>query len=185
MSTWDLAALSAVKEIVEFARKRVPNPSLELLRQEMDSVIDNCFAGAQPVSDEEWIVLGATAFALGDVLGLVQDSDGDFCIKTARFVAGKQRDYGTENISRFGSTGIIVRMHDKVARLENLRGRSTPPANETLNDTIMDMVGYAIVGILWARGSFFWPLADEKLMTVAESDQAQKIRRVISSKSHV
>ena len=40
MSTWDLAALSAVKQIVNEARTSIKEPSVDLLRGRMDALID-------------------------------------------------------------------------------------------------------------------------------------------------
>lgn len=57
----------------------------------------------------------------------------------------KQADYGHENILAFGLVGVAVRMHDKIARLENLLNNKKEPANETIVDTYMDLVGYATI----------------------------------------
>lgn len=75
-------------------------------------------------------------------------------------VIGKQRDYGTGNIARYGLTGLAVRINDKVERLLNLLGSDREPSNESVADTWLDVVGYAIVGLLLARNHFFLPLAD-------------------------
>jgi hypothetical protein len=56
-------------------------------------------------------------------------------------------DYGHNNIQRFGLDGLIVRIHDKIARLENLTERdSGSPNHESINDTFTDIVGYCIIG---------------------------------------
>lgn len=34
----------------------------------------------------------------------------------------KQQDYGSKNISKFGTFGVLVRLSDKIERLKNLRG---------------------------------------------------------------
>lgn len=74
----------------------------------------------------------------------------------------KQHDYGTQNITAFGDLGIAVRLSDKIARLKNLRQRSA--LNESLVDTLIDIVGYYVVSTMLNDGSFFneeLGLADE------------------------
>lgn len=73
----------------------------------------------------------------------------------------KQMDYGHENISRFGRQGLIVRVHDKIARLNNLLKRKHGPQNESIDDTYLDIVGYASIGMMWERGWFHLELTLE------------------------
>ena len=74
----------------------------------------------------------------------------------------KQHDYGHMNIQRFGIEGIIVRMHDKIARLENLSMRSYDMGDEALNesteDTIIDLVGYCIIACMYSFGIWMLPM---------------------------
>ena len=70
----------------------------------------------------------------------------------------KQRDYGPENIRRFGRQGLMIRLHDKVARLENLDGGGRGPENESVIDTFLDIIGYCTIGIMWERDEFLLPL---------------------------
>lgn len=55
----------------------------------------------------------------------------------------------------------MVRMHDKVARLENLLLQldgGGKPENETIQDNLLDVVGYATIGIMWESMTFLLPL---------------------------
>jgi hypothetical protein len=70
----------------------------------------------------------------------------------------KQHDYGHENIQRFGRAGLMVRVHDKVARLENLIGNNAKPNNESIQDNVMDVIGYSAIGIMWESGTFLLEL---------------------------
>jgi hypothetical protein len=80
----------------------------------------------------------------------------------ARTVVNKQKDYGPENISKFGMWGIVVRLHDKIARLDNLLSKKRSGFNsvndETVYDTLMDIVGYSTVAIMWTNSWFRLPL---------------------------
>lgn len=77
-------------------------------------------------------------------------------------VIRKQNDYGPENISKFGMWGLIVRLHDKIARFENLmsskRKATNAVSDETVYDTLLDIVGYSTVALLWTNGWFLLPL---------------------------
>ena len=70
----------------------------------------------------------------------------------------KHQDYGPLNIANApggAMNGLLVRMHDKMARLENLyyKGDNTPNY-ESLEDTFIDMANYAIIGLLVQRGQW-------------------------------
>lgn len=77
------------------------------------------------------------------------------------FYAGKQRDYGPENINRFGFKGIEIRMWDKVARLENLNSKHREPKFESVVDTYDDMLGYCLIALMLMDGTFMLPLESE------------------------
>jgi hypothetical protein len=72
----------------------------------------------------------------------------------------KQKDYGPENIARFGNIGLLIRMHDKIARLENILAKTknnfntainvNSVSNETIIDTLIDIVGYSAIAIMWS-----------------------------------
>ena len=73
----------------------------------------------------------------------------------------KQQDYGPLNISHApggAMNGLRVRMHDKLARLNNLIDTSNTPNYESIEDTLIDLANYAIIGLLVQRGQ--WEGAD-------------------------
>lgn len=78
-----------------------------------------------------------------------------------RTLIKKQKDYGPENISRFGLNGIVIRTHDKVARLENLKAKNSNGQNESFDDTLLDIIGYSAVAIMWINGTFLYPMKDD------------------------
>jgi hypothetical protein len=84
----------------------------------------------------------------------------------AETVARKQRDYGPNNVSKFGVSGLVVRIHDKIARLDNLlsssRNGQNSVKNETVFDTLLDIVGYSTVSLLWVNGWFLTPMSIDK-----------------------
>lgn len=69
----------------------------------------------------------------------------------------KHRDYGPKNISLAPGgalNGLRVRMHDKLARINNLIDNNTEPKHESLEDSFKDMANYAIIGLLVLRGQW-------------------------------
>lgn len=85
-------------------------------------------------------------------------------------VISKQHDYGHDNILWGGREGIVIRAHDKVARIKNLRERAAKttsnvfigpgtPLNESIEDSWRDIVGYALIGYMLESGTFELPLA--------------------------
>ena len=69
----------------------------------------------------------------------------------------KQASYGPGNISAFGEKGCVVRMSDKMQRLIRLvwEDRTNPLADETVDDTYLDMACYALIAILVRKNK--WP----------------------------
>lgn len=76
-----------------------------------------------------------------------------------RTICQKQHDYGHDNILWAGEDGLLVRMHDKTARIRNLMSRGDVAANESLEDSWLDVVGYALIGIMLCEGTFERQLA--------------------------
>lgn len=71
----------------------------------------------------------------------------------------KHQDYGPYNIAHApggAMNGLLVRMHDKMARLENLyyHRKSDTPNFESIEDTLLDLSNYAIIGLLVQRGQW-------------------------------
>jgi hypothetical protein len=66
----------------------------------------------------------------------------------------KHRDYGPRNIADAPGgaiNGLRVRMHDKLARINNLVDSKNEPEHESLEDSFKDMANYAIIGMLLLR----------------------------------
>ena len=67
----------------------------------------------------------------------------------------KHLDYGPKNISQSPGgpvNGLRVRMHDKLARINNLVDKGVSnPQYESLEDSFKDMANYAIIGLLVLR----------------------------------
>lgn len=66
----------------------------------------------------------------------------------------KHRDYGPRNIADAPGgalNGLRVRIHDKVARINNLLDKNRKPRYESLEDSFKDLANYAIIALLVLR----------------------------------
>ena len=75
----------------------------------------------------------------------------------ALLLLSKHKDYGPKNISDSPGgpiNGLRVRMHDKLARINNLIDSGATPEHESLEDSFKDMANYAIIGLLVLRGNW-------------------------------
>ena len=69
----------------------------------------------------------------------------------------KHADYGPMNIAGAPGgpmNGLRVRMYDKLARLNNLVDTGDTPNYESIEDTLLDLANYAIIGLLVQRGQW-------------------------------
>ena len=78
-------------------------------------------------------------------------------IEAENLLLSKHRDYGPKNIS--GSpggaiNGLRVRIHDKLARINNLYDSGATPENESLRDSFIDMANYALIALLVLDGEW-------------------------------
>lgn len=162
MSTWDACAQHKV-EMVNEATISTNTSTILTLRHHVDNMIDTLFHdsigyGTIPFDEkayayQPWLELGSLAFK--------NDCGYHFTVGyVTEVLCSKQRDYGPKNISRFGIQGLLIRVHDKVARLENLLNNSVLPNNESISDTFLDIVGYAVIALMWIDGEFLLPMSD-------------------------
>ena len=69
----------------------------------------------------------------------------------------KHKDYGPKNISASPGgalNGLRVRIHDKLARINNLYDSGATPENESLRDSFIDMANYALIALLVIDGNW-------------------------------
>lgn len=63
----------------------------------------------------------------------------------------KNADYGNnvdKNIDEWGLSSLAIRLDDKLSRFKNLikEGQTRQVSDETIEDTLLDLAGYAILG---------------------------------------
>jgi hypothetical protein len=159
-ATWNDASLSASLEIQELASSflrtnhKVDVPSI---RHAFEHLSGPFFNDNSEVSKN--MVFGCWKEIGG--LSLYYATRNEFEIPLehlASTLVRKQRDYGHNNIAKYGRQGLIIRVHDKIARLENLTQKQSAAANEPIEDTLLDIAGYSAIGMMWESGTFLLPL---------------------------
>ena len=172
-TTWETAACLMAYRIDDARDQGLQHPEVEhrflglltTMRNEYDSFCYKAYGVIEEDLDAQIVANWFTAFA---TLALdAGESHEDIHVTSAidivPFIAMKQHDYGHMNIQRFGLDGILVRLHDKLARLENLETKhydaSTDALCEAKEDTIVDIIGYSIIACMYAYGMWMLPLS--------------------------
>ena len=153
METWDDAALVHTLRVWNHRVSGLATTPVEEIRLMVDFMIDHYFHGNNELEDDScWLDLGALALKAHPFTS---------ALEVSRILSKKQRDYGPNNIARFAEKGLILRLHDKIARLENLLEKQYEASNESIEDTYLDIIGYSVIGMMWMNEDFFKPLREE------------------------
>lgn len=146
--TWEQSAMQWVGHL-----SRIADESEKIRIGVLENLVDRAWANAM-LDDTGyghttlWTAVGCAAIR---ELRLRECWDGGRMVST---LVSKQNAYGHGNINKFGTVGILVRLSDKVQRYKNLTERNTSPSWETLEDTLLDLVGYSVVGLMYDDGTF-------------------------------
>lgn len=159
--TWNAAAARVVKMIFQILNAEYINLTLGLndVRRMYDEVWSTMSTNPELIAEAAFYNIGAATVRAAGAAGIEINEEN-----LVNTLVRKQSDYGPENIARFGRDGILVRLHDKIARLENLTAKGVHPMNESVSDNYLDVIGYCSVGVMWETQEFLLPL------TVAESN---------------
>lgn len=80
------------------------------------------------------------------------DSFMDITTNMAKVYAAKNHDYGNSfdcSLNKFGLIAGLVRMGDKINRLESLINKKAMVKDESIRDTLLDLASYCIMTIMW------------------------------------
>jgi len=169
--TWEMAAYNSTEELYSDI-KALDGYSINNLRETIDSYIDSRdYLDSDGIRTQEhknrWVLLSANALRIAKNLEITYLLTSSEILNT---VIKKQKDYGHKNISKFGITGLVIRVHDKVARVENLMKKenyTNAVGDETILDTLMDIIGYSIIAYMWLNNTFMYELEKNYEKTVA------------------
>ena len=153
VNTWEQSAAQWVMHIASFAGE-----PKEVDTKKLDSLCNSgriCLfeANETPVS------LLWTEIAIQAIQELRLKNEWDSG-EMSTLLARKQHDYGHKNITKFGMQGVLVRLSDKVERLINLKTHKSEAKNESLLDTLRDIVGYCVVALMLNDETFTLELGE-------------------------
>lgn len=70
----------------------------------------------------------------------------------AKTYTAKNHDYGNsfeQSLDKFGLVASVVRLGDKINRIESLTKKEAQVKDESIKDTLLDMANYAIMTVMW------------------------------------
>ena len=87
---------------------------------------------------------------------MINDKEIDHIMnQIKKLMIQKNKTYGDNNIIEMGEQGVMFRLSDKMIRLKNIvMNKVKTPEDETLEDTYLDIAGYAIIGLMLKRKKF-------------------------------
>ena len=72
----------------------------------------------------------------------------DIAIEIAELVEKKNSDYNNafdKTLAEYGDTAYFLRIEDKLSRLKSLSKKEAKVADESIEDTLKDIVGYTLL----------------------------------------
>lgn len=76
----------------------------------------------------------------------------DITTNMAKTYAAKNHDYGNsfeQSCNKFGIIASVVRLGDKMNRIESLTTKEAEVKEESIKDTLLDLANYAIMTVMW------------------------------------
>lgn len=76
----------------------------------------------------------------------------DITNQMAEIHEAKNHDYGgsfDKTMDQFGMTALVIRLTDKLNRLTSLIDKPARVTDESINDTLMDICNYSVMGLVW------------------------------------
>lgn len=149
--TWEQSAMQWVGWLAQNSDSNTHINTPEEYRLAIDYMLDN-FNPAE-VGNPRRMQMAFEALAVSAIADLREREIWDTG-EVVNILAGKQHDYGHKNINKFGLYGVVVRMSDKIERLDNLTKKNKKAAHESTNDTLLDIVGYSVIALMLLDGTF-------------------------------
>lgn len=76
----------------------------------------------------------------------------DITTKMLETYTNKNHDYGNsfeQSLDKFGIVAALVRMGDKMNRIESLSKKDAKVKDESIKDTLLDLANYSIMTLMW------------------------------------
>lgn len=127
---------------------------MEKMNDKLESIIDKLEHIANELPLEKADPLYDLMLELGE---LIDDGVGPFIDITnslTKIYQAKNQDYGNsfeKSLYKFGLVASIIRLSDKMNRIESLSQTKAKVKDESIEDTLLDLANYAIMTVIWLR----------------------------------
>ena len=129
---------------------------MEKMNDKLESIIDKLEHIANELPLEKADPLYDLMLELGE---LIDDGVGPFINITnslTKIYQAKNQHYGNsfeKSLYKFGLVASIIRLSDKMNRIESLSQTKARVKDESIEDTLLDLANYAIMTVIWLRKS--------------------------------
>jgi hypothetical protein len=130
---------------------------MERTNDRLENIIDQIEDVSNSLSLEEAEILYNIIQELNDMRHIFGSESGEFRDITNSMIQtyqAKNQDYGNsfeKTLDRFGLVASIIRLSDKMNRIESLSQKKAKVESESIEDTLLDLANYAIMTVIWLR----------------------------------
>lgn len=130
---------------------------MERTNDRLENIIDQIEDVSNSLSLEEAEILYNIIQELNDMRHIFGSESGEFRDITNSMIQtyqAKNQDYGNsfeKTLDRFGLVASIIRLSNKMNRIESLSQKKAKVESESIEDTLLDLANYAIMTVIWLR----------------------------------
>lgn len=130
---------------------------MERTNDRLENIIDQIEDVSNSLSLEEAEILYNIIQELNDMRHIFGSESGEFRDITNSMIQtyqAKNQDYGNsfeKSLYKFGLVASIIRLSDKMNRIESLSQTKAKVESESIEDTLLDLANYAIMTVIWLR----------------------------------
>lgn len=127
------------------------------MNDKLESIIDRIEDVSNSLSLEEAEILYNIIQELNDMRHIFGSGSGEFRDITNSMIQtyqAKNQDYGNsfeKSLYKFGLVASVIRLNDKMNRIESLSRTEAKVVNESIEDTLLDLANYSVMTIIWLR----------------------------------
>ena len=128
---------------------------MERTNDRLENIIDQIEDVSNSLSLEEAEILYNIIQELNDMRHIFGSESGEFRDITNSMIQtyqAKNQDYGNsfeKSLYKFGLVASIIRLSDKMNRIESLSQKKARVKDESIEDTLLDLANYAIMTVIW------------------------------------
>lgn len=130
---------------------------MERTNDRLENIIDQIEDVSNSLSLEEAEILYNIIQELNDMRHIFGSESGEFRDITNSMIQtyqAKNQDYGNsfeKSLDKFGLIASVIRLNDKMSRIESLSRTEAKVVDESIEDTLLDLANYSVMTIIWLR----------------------------------